>query len=282
MKAIFTIIGTPAWANAGTRAGTRPRRRSRICRRSRRPRRAATPARSRAPDGSIGRVEQLDRLERAEQPGLPEAAVRPLGRQVGDPERQGLRADLQRRREGGEARSARATRSPAASPPRAGTTSPGTRALVGLAARLPAGDEAGGRDGLRRLCAPPVLRLSLRDAAHGAAAWQARAAADCASRSATSSCSRRSSQRLYGNMRIWVTEYGYQTNPPDRSSASRCRSRRSTCGGPGTSSGEPAGRHVHLVPPPRRVARRAGWQSGLYTAAGKAKPARQVFKNLGS
>ena len=23
-------------------------------------------------------------------------------------------------------------------------------------------------------------------------------------------------QRLYGNMRIWVTEYGYQTNPPDK------------------------------------------------------------------
>ena len=22
--------------------------------------------------------------------------------------------------------------------------------------------------------------------------------------------------RLYGYMRIWVTEYGYQTNPPDR------------------------------------------------------------------
>ena len=22
--------------------------------------------------------------------------------------------------------------------------------------------------------------------------------------------------RLYGNKRIWITEYGYQTNPPDR------------------------------------------------------------------
>jgi hypothetical protein len=21
--------------------------------------------------------------------------------------------------------------------------------------------------------------------------------------------------RLYGNKRIWITEYGYQTNPPD-------------------------------------------------------------------
>ena len=22
--------------------------------------------------------------------------------------------------------------------------------------------------------------------------------------------------RLYGNKRIWITEYGYQTNPPDK------------------------------------------------------------------
>ena len=33
---------------------------------------------------------------------------------------------------------------------------------------------------------------------------------------------------LYGNMRIWITEYGYQTNPPDASSASATRSRPPT------------------------------------------------------
>ena len=34
--------------------------------------------------------------------------------------------------------------------------------------------------------------------------------------------------RLYGPLRIWITEYGYQTNPPTVRSACRGRSRRST------------------------------------------------------
>ena len=45
---------------------------------------------------------EVDRLERAEQPGLPEAAVRPLGLEVGHPEREDLRDDLQRSRQGRE------------------------------------------------------------------------------------------------------------------------------------------------------------------------------------
>ena len=42
---------------------------------------------------------------------------------------------------------------------------------------------------------------------------------------------------------------------------------------------ESAGRHVPLVPAPRR-ARLAGWQSGLYTAANKRKDSRETFENL--
>ena len=34
--------------------------------------------------------------------------------------------------------------------------------------------------------------------------------------------------RLYRNMRIWITEYGYQTNPPDGFSGVTTRSRRRT------------------------------------------------------
>ena len=35
--------------------------------------------------------------------------------------------------------------------------------------------------------------------------------------------------QLYGNKRIWITEYGYQTNPPDRALRRLAgRSRRST------------------------------------------------------
>ena len=36
------------------------------------------------------------------------------------------------------------------------------------------------------------------------------------SRSATSTCSSPSSTGSTGRTRLWVTEYGYQTNPPDR------------------------------------------------------------------
>ena len=43
-------------------------------------------------------------------------------------------------------------------------------------------------------------------------------------------------QRLYGNMRIWVTEYGYQTNPPDRLFGVSQANRRSTCSRRGRSS----------------------------------------------
>ena len=80
------------------------------------------------------------------------------------------------------------TRSPAASRRRAGNNQPGTAAVVGVAARLPARDEARRRDGLRRLRAPPVLRLSrprrrTRRRRPASAACRRRP-----SRSATSSC----------------------------------------------------------------------------------------------
>lgn len=80
-----------------------------------------------------------------------------------------------------------------------------------------------------------------------------------------------------GVMRIWLTEYGYQTNPPDSflgvSYATQARY-----------VGEAAWRVfkarnvdmlIHYLY--RDEPDVAGWQSGLLTAAGAAKPARNAF-----
>ncbi len=88
-------------------------------------------------------------------------------------------------------------------------------------------------------------------------------------------------QHLYPNMRIWITEYGYQTNPPDKLF--------------GVTPLQQA-KYMQmawnkLVANPRvdmmiwfllrdeaRVG--AGWQSGLYTASGARKIARETFEEL--
>ena len=63
--------------------------------------------------------------------------------------------------------------------------------------------------------------------------------------------------RLYGNKRIWITEYGYQTNPPDRIfGVSWAKQARVHDAGVRHREAEPAHRHVPLVPAPRRAAAR--------------------------
>ena len=89
--------------------------------------------------------------------------------------------------------------------------------------------------------------------------------------------------RLYGNMRIWVTEYGYQTNPPD-----------------GCFGVPPAKQALYMQQAWTKLAANpnvdmmiwfllqdesrvgAGWQSGLFTVDGTRKPSRDVFERLGS
>ena len=51
---------------------------------------------------------------------------------------------------------------------------------------------------------------------HAAAARDPRQRADRDHARQHRRCSSREVTRLYGNKRIWITEYGYQTNPPDR------------------------------------------------------------------
>ena len=99
---MFAIVGTPAWANGGQAWNTAPRQvdrpaplRRRRCTALRR--HEARRGRQSDPQGA-----PLDRVERAEQPGLPQAPVRQAAvpQHVGDPERPRLRPDLQRDREG--------------------------------------------------------------------------------------------------------------------------------------------------------------------------------------
>ena len=88
-------------------------------------------------------------------------------------------------------------------------------------------------------------------------------------------------QRLYGNMRIWVTEYGYQTNPPDK-----------------LFGVTPAKQAVYMREAWDKLALNpqvdmliwflfkdearigAGWQSGLFYIDGTRKPSREVFERL--
>jgi len=86
--------------------------------------------------------------------------------------------------------------------------------------------------------------------------------------------------RLYGNKRMWITEYGYQTNPPDRL------------------FGVTLARQASYLTESFAIARRnprvdmmlwfllkdelstGGWQSGLITASGRKKPAFAAFQRL--
>lgn len=88
--------------------------------------------------------------------------------------------------------------------------------------------------------------------------------------------------RLYGPKRLWITEYGYQTNPPDRA------------------QGVSAALQASYVTEAYGIARKNpridmlvwflfrdetrldGWQSGFITAGGKRKPSFLAFQRLRS
>lgn len=90
--------------------------------------------------------------------------------------------------------------------------------------------------------------------------------------------------RLYGNKRIWITEYAYQTNPPDPivgvSPALQARYL--------TQAYAIAKKHPRidmllwfLLRDERRERIQEGWQSGLLTETGVKKPAFAAFQRLG-
>ena len=86
--------------------------------------------------------------------------------------------------------------------------------------------------------------------------------------------------RLYGKKRIWITEYGYQTRPPDRIFGVSWRTQARYL----SQSFAIARKNPRvdmmiwfLVKDERRL---AGWQSGFFTAAGHRKPSYTAFRRL--
>ena len=86
--------------------------------------------------------------------------------------------------------------------------------------------------------------------------------------------------RLYGPKRVWLTEYGYQTNPPDRSfGVSYAKQARYL-----TQSFAIARAHPRIDMMiwflMKDEARITGWQSGFYTASGRRKPSWTAFRRV--
>jgi hypothetical protein len=88
--------------------------------------------------------------------------------------------------------------------------------------------------------------------------------------------------RLYGNKRLWITEYGYQTNPPDRTFGVTFASQAKYL----TQSYGIAKRHPRIdmflwfLLKDERRAIDEGWQSGLLTDTGRRKPSFAAFQKL--
>jgi hypothetical protein len=81
-------------------------------------------------------------------------------------------------------------------------------------------------------------------------------------------------------MRLWITEYGYQTRPPDRQ-----------FGVPYAAQAKYVHQAVAIARRTRRTdmfvwflirdeRRLSGWQSGVVSASGKRKPAFRAFQTL--
>ena len=91
---------------------------------------------------------------------------------------------------------------------------PAQQPAVRLAARVPARRQDGGPEEVRRVGASPVLRRRRRDTPTTKPVG-ARGGPPTAVTLGNFSDLTKLLTQLYGNKRIWITEYGYQTNPPD-------------------------------------------------------------------
>ena len=86
--------------------------------------------------------------------------------------------------------------------------------------------------------------------------------------------------RLWGPKKLWITEYGYQTKPPDRNYGVTWAKQAQYL----TKAYAVARKNPRITLMLwfllRDESRLAGWQSGLITAAGKKKPAFNAFARL--
>jgi hypothetical protein len=86
--------------------------------------------------------------------------------------------------------------------------------------------------------------------------------------------------RLYGNKKLWITEYGYQTRPPDKLFGVSWAQQAKYL----TEAYRMARKNPRITMMLwfllRDEGRLGGWQSGLFTATGKKKPAYFAFRAL--
>ncbi len=90
--------------------------------------------------------------------------------------------------------------------------------------------------------------------------------------------------RLYGNKRIWVTEYGYQTNPPDPVfGVTPAKQALYLTQAYGIMKKNPRIDMMlwFLLRDERRPRLEEGWQSGFLTETGTRKPSFAAFQRLG-
>jgi len=88
--------------------------------------------------------------------------------------------------------------------------------------------------------------------------------------------------KLYGNKRIWITEYGYETNPPDRIfGVSWAKQAQYLTDAFAIVRHNPRIDMMlwFLLRDDRSL---NGWQSGLFTVGGKKKPAFAAFRSMAS
>jgi hypothetical protein len=86
--------------------------------------------------------------------------------------------------------------------------------------------------------------------------------------------------RLYGSKRVWITEYGYQTKPPDRSFGVSYAKQAAYLRQAYTIARKNPRIDMMLWFLLRDQIDLSGWQSGLVTLGGKKKPAFTTFQRL--
>ncbi|HJV29329.1 MAG TPA: DUF5722 domain-containing protein [Gaiellaceae bacterium] len=86
--------------------------------------------------------------------------------------------------------------------------------------------------------------------------------------------------RLWGNKRLWITEYGYQTNPPDRAFGVSYSKQAAYMKQAYAIARKNPRIDMMLWFLLRDEPRLGGWQSGLLTRTGQKKPAFNAFRLL--
>ena len=86
--------------------------------------------------------------------------------------------------------------------------------------------------------------------------------------------------KLWGNKRLWITEYGYQTNPPDRAFGVSYAQQAAYMKQAYAIARKNPRIDMMLWFLLRDEPRLGGWQSGLLTRTGQKKPAFNVFRLL--